>query len=138
MTKTKNTVLNQIKELDYKTTFSLLQTLLFQKPLGNSSVQMKEEDSNSHHACTERATGVSSLPELSIVGNFQEILVRSLFRYQIYLKLAHGLHYQNIFSRFIYQSRRVHQLPVPHLAGLQKWLCLEKRAGALLWWQLYR
>lgn len=70
MTKTKNTVLNQIKELDYKTTFSLLQTLLFYKPLGNSSVQMKEEDLNSHHACTERATGVSSLPELSIVGNF--------------------------------------------------------------------
>lgn len=53
MTKTKNTVLSQIKELDYKPTFLLLQTLLFYKPLGNSSVQMEVEALSLHHACTE-------------------------------------------------------------------------------------
>lgn len=53
MTKTKNTVLSQIKELDYKPIFLLLQTLLFYKPLGNSSVQMEVEALSLHHACTE-------------------------------------------------------------------------------------
>lgn len=85
MTKTKNTVLSQIKELDYKPTFLLLQTLLFYKPLGNSSVQMEVEALSLHHACTEQPTGVGFLSELSIVGHFQEILIRSLFNYQIYL-----------------------------------------------------